>query len=213
MRSVTALLIVLSALSTRAQYSFVFLNSRSDKPELPKEELDRLMQGHMGNIRRLAEEGKLIVAGPFENGGGIFILNTTSLDEANAWISTDPGVQARRWNIEILHYTPIVGSVCAVKEPIEMVTYTFVRFKPNLLKETIRDYPALWKKHEDYINRLVPSGNVITEGVFDSQEGGILVMKGELSPDVLESDPAVSGGILLPEIKKLWVAKGAFCEK
>jgi uncharacterized protein YciI len=214
MRILIFMLLCLLTLSGHTQsYTFVFLNSRTDKPELPKEELDKLMQGHLANINRLAQEGKLIVAGPFDGGGGIFILNTISLDEANLWLSTDPGIQANRWNIETLHYHPRIGSACAVKEPYEMVVYTFVRFSPNLLKETIRDYPVLWRQHEDYIRQLLPSGNVITEGIFDPQEGGILVLKGELNPEVLESDPAVAAGTLLFEIKKLWVAKGAFCEQ
>lgn len=53
--------------------------------------------GHMNNIGRLVEEGKLIVAGPLgknENSyRGIFILNVTSLEEANAILETDPAIQ------------------------------------------------------------------------------------------------------------------------
>ena len=79
-----------SSVCVAQTHTFVFLNSRKDKPELPKEELDKLMDGHMKNIERLAKEGKLIVAGPFEGGGGIFIMNTSSVKEASEWLSTDP---------------------------------------------------------------------------------------------------------------------------
>ncbi|NJN41781.1 MAG: hypothetical protein HC811_05655, partial [Flammeovirgaceae bacterium] len=82
-------------ISSNAQpYTFVFLNSRTDKAELPKEELDALMQKHLANIERLVKEEKLIVAGPFEGGGGIFIMNTTSVDQAREWLSTDAAIQA-----------------------------------------------------------------------------------------------------------------------
>lgn len=60
------------------------------------------MKGHMANINRLAKEGKLIVAGPFD-GGGVFILNTTSTDEARLWLNTDPGVQATDGTLKFSH--------------------------------------------------------------------------------------------------------------
>ncbi|MBX2961191.1 MAG: hypothetical protein KF687_01690 [Cyclobacteriaceae bacterium] len=71
MRSVFHLLFSLVCFWSSAQssrYTFVFLNTRTDKAELPKEEVDKLMQGHMANITRLASEGKLIAAGPFDGG-------------------------------------------------------------------------------------------------------------------------------------------------
>src|SRR5687768_17415336 len=80
------------------QYSFVFLNKKPDAEKLPEEQSKKIMEGHMANINRLAKEGKLLAAGPFDGGGGIFILNTTSVEEGRQWLSTDPGVQANRWN-------------------------------------------------------------------------------------------------------------------
>lgn len=207
------LLFCLCGVAQNQQYTFVFLNTRTDKAELPKEEVDKLMQGHMANITRLATEGKLIVAGPFDGGGGIFILNTTSIDEANTWLSTDPGIQANRWKLDVLPYQPRIGGVCVAKEPYEMVTYNFIRFRSNIHKETVGDYPVLLKRHDEYLKQLAKNGNIITEGIFDDPEGGILIMKGDIQPEVFENDPAVKGGTLLFEIKKLWVAKGAFCEQ
>ena len=66
-------------------------------PELPKAELDRLQEGHMANMKRLAAEGKLFKAGPCEdysgrNIRGIFVLKTDSLEEARAWVATDRSV-------------------------------------------------------------------------------------------------------------------------
>jgi uncharacterized protein YciI len=52
----------------------VFLHHKADKPELPKEQVDKIMEGHFANIKKLASEGKLLTAGPFEGGGGISSL-------------------------------------------------------------------------------------------------------------------------------------------
>lgn len=59
---------------------------------------DSLFGGHMKNIVRLAAEGKLAVAGPFEkndlNYRGVFIFNTASVDESKALVASDPAVKA-----------------------------------------------------------------------------------------------------------------------
>src|SRR6186713_1563699 len=121
MKSILTLLILVSFQLSTAQksYTIVFLNKKSDAAQLSPEQSKEIMDGHMANIGRLAKEGKLLAAGPFDGGGGIFILNTTSSDEARQWLSTDPGIQANRWDVEVLPYKPRVGSVCLVKEPYE----------------------------------------------------------------------------------------------
>ena len=95
-------------------YTIVFLNKKPDAEKIDKATQDKLMEGHMANINRLAKEGKLLAAGPFDGGGGLFVFNTTSEIEAKSWVSSDPAVQANRWNVELLPYTPRVGSICPV---------------------------------------------------------------------------------------------------
>jgi uncharacterized protein YciI len=183
-------------------YTFVFLHKKNDAAQLEKEESEKIMKGHMANITRLSKEGKLLVAGPFDGGGGIFIFNTTSLDEARDWLSTDPGVQANRWNLEIILYEPTIGSVCVAKEPYEMVTYNFVRFTVNPNQST----KDMLDEHTQYIRNL---DNVVTAGNFGSA-GSILITSSE--NDVADA-PAVKNGLITAERKKLWIAKGSFCEK
>ena len=52
----------------------------------------------MANIRRLADEGKLLVAGPMtpndRNYEGIFIFNVKTTTEAEALLASDPAVAA-----------------------------------------------------------------------------------------------------------------------
>jgi len=216
MRYLLIICLFLSTLTLFSQdksYTFVFLNKKSDAEPLPKEQVDKLMEGHMANINRLAKEGKLLTAGPFDGGGGIFILNTTSVKEANEWLSTDPGIQAKRWNIELFPYKSRVGSVCLVGEPYEMVSYNFIRFDAIVEKFTANTFPEIIKKHNEFLKQLSTTGNVVTEGIFGEQDGGILVMKGDLQKEVIESDPGVQEGLLNLTFKKLWIAKGSFCEK
>jgi uncharacterized protein YciI len=208
-----AALINANAFGQLSSYSFVFLNKKSDTVQLPKKDVDKLMEGHMANIERLAKEGKLIAAGPFEGGGGIFILNTTSIDEATAWVNTDPAVKANRWDVEIYPYRPRVGSICKVNAPYEMVACQFIRFNANRSKSTARDYPQVFYKHDDFLKEIGKKALVVTEGIFGEFDGGILIINGEISKELMESDPAIQEGLLTMEMKTIWIAKGSFCEK
>lgn len=215
MKHLIVLLCILIPHLSQAQeklYSIVFLNKNADAPKITKEESATLMQGHLDNINRLAKEGKLLAAGPFEGGGGLFILNTTSEEEAKAWLATDPGIVADRWKIEIHPYQPRYGSVCAVKEPYEMTNYTFIRYDAIVSKVTAGNFPEIIMQHDQYMKQLKNTGNVVTEAVFNERDGGILVMKGELQPEVIENDPGIREGLIQHEIKKLYIAKGSFCE-
>ena len=66
---------------------------------------DSLFRGHMDNISRLAEMGKLVVAGPLgENDAsyrGIFILDVSSLGEARELLITDPTIEAKIFETEL----------------------------------------------------------------------------------------------------------------
>lgn len=86
-------------------YTIVMLTTGTAKIE-DKAKMSSLMKGHMENIGKLANEGKIVVAGPFleknkENYRGMFIFNTKSKEEAEQWVKTDPAVQAGVFSYEI----------------------------------------------------------------------------------------------------------------
>ncbi|MFM8914215.1 MAG: YciI family protein [Flammeovirgaceae bacterium] len=208
-------LICAATVASKAQYNqvFVFLHKRTDLPVMPKEQVDKIMEGHMANINRLAKEGKLLAAGPFEGGGGIFIFSSNSIETVSEWLASDPGVKAERWRVELQPFYGRIGKVALVNEPYEMVMYTFVRFTPNIAKFNIQELPEIFLKHDNYLKQLNKTGNVVGEGVFGDTEGGVLIMKGEVQPSVFETDPAVQEGLLQLDFKKLFIAKGVFGER
>lgn len=210
---ISLLFLAVAQLAFSQTHVFVFLNKRTDKAEVPKEELDKLMNGHMANMSRLAKEGKLLAAGPFEGGGGIFIFNSTSVENVKEWLQTDPGVKAERWRVEVLPYFERLGKVVLASEPIQMTNYQFIRYIPYIAKSNINELPQLFKKHDDYLAEIKKGGQVIADGIFGNTEGGILILRTEISSSVIENDPAIQQGLLQVEIKKLYIAKGAFSEK
>jgi uncharacterized protein YciI len=210
------LLLLISAYRGLAQqhaYTFVLLTKNANADKISQTLSDSLMKGHMANINRLAEAGKLVAAGPFEGGGGIFVLRTASTDQAKEWLSTDPGIRAQRWTVELYPYKPFIGSVCAVKEPYEMVSYSFVRFDMVVTKFTAQSYPDILRRHEEFVKQLATTGNVITYGILGEQhDAGVLVMKGNVQREVIEADPGIQEGLFEVQYKTLWIAQGAFCE-
>ena len=89
----------------RGMKSYVFVVLKTGpKANLPKEESAKLFAGHMANIKRLAAEGKLVLAGPFEENDrkyeGLFIFNVKTVKEAEALLVTDPAVAAGRFTYE-----------------------------------------------------------------------------------------------------------------
>ena len=73
-------------------------------------ERDEMFKGHFANIKRLAGEGKLALAGPFdgaEGWRGMFIFATPNVEEAKAWVGTDPVVVKGEM---VPEYHPYYGS-------------------------------------------------------------------------------------------------------
>jgi uncharacterized protein len=74
-----------------------------------------MQKAHLKNIIRLANEGKLIVAGPFLDDQpveGIFIFNVESIEEAKALTNTDPAIQSGELVMEL---RPWYGSAALVE--------------------------------------------------------------------------------------------------
>jgi len=66
-----------------------------------------VFEGHFANMSKLAEEKKLVLAGPFIEGGekrGLYIFNVTTLEEAEALMQTDPAVVAGIFIPELTKY-------------------------------------------------------------------------------------------------------------
>lgn len=76
-------------------YVLVILKTGDAKIE-DKALRDSLFRGHFANINKLADEGKLVVAGPLEKNEnqyrGIFILDVKTFAEAGLLLQNDPTV-------------------------------------------------------------------------------------------------------------------------
>ena len=88
-------------------YVLVILKTGSNTIE-NKAVRDSLFAGHMQNIGRLVDMGKLIVAGPVGKNDktyrGIFILNVTTFEEANQLMEADPAIKEKLLEPELYNW-------------------------------------------------------------------------------------------------------------
>lgn len=98
------------------QYVMVFLYSGDVRIE-DEAKRSEIQKAHLKNITKLAEEKKLILAGPFLDNGelrGIFIFDVESLDEAKQLTESDPAVKAGILRMEL---KPWYGSAAIMMIP------------------------------------------------------------------------------------------------
>lgn len=88
------------------QYVMCFLKTGPLKVEDAAKRAE-LMKGHFAMINRLANEGKLIVAGPFSNGGdfrGIYLFDVKTIEEAQKLTETDPSIKEGYFKVEFIKW-------------------------------------------------------------------------------------------------------------
>lgn len=106
----TLLAVLLAALSLYAQgtaalkpttgYYVVFLRPDPSRKPLSKADGDRIQSAHMANIQKMARDGVLVAAGPFDDTpitiSGTFVFKVGSLQSAQAIAAQDPTVLEHR---------------------------------------------------------------------------------------------------------------------
>ena len=79
-------------------YVMCILKTGPKDGEIKGQERQDIFAGHFANINKLAEEGKLAVAGPFEKNDrtyrGLYIFSVSTIEEAEKLVVLDPAVKA-----------------------------------------------------------------------------------------------------------------------
>ena len=203
------------------RYTFVFLNTNPDRAELPKEQVDSLQAGHMANINRLVKEKKMIAAGPFYTGGGIFLFDT-NLQDTETVLNTDPAISAGRFKLEVYPFDLMEGKLCTLwhkdEADVEMTTYFFVRFEPNKADENI-DAVKTNRFTENVLKELKQSYKDKAELIgainLNTNEGQIIIYKSGLEggiEELFEKHELVKKGLMTYYQKQIYFPKGVFCE-
>lgn len=78
-----------------------------------KEKRAELFKGHFAMINRLADEGKLVLAGPFNDEKkvfrGLYVFNVETIEEAQKLTETDPSIKAGIFKVEFIKWYGSAG--------------------------------------------------------------------------------------------------------
>jgi uncharacterized protein YciI len=202
-----------------AQYFFVLLNRPANAPQLSKEAGEKLQEEHMANIRKMAAEHKLVIAGPFMEDTalrGIFVFQADSAAQAQDWANSDPAVKAGRLAPEV--HGPWLIDANAIHPPSTpegMEQYTLVLMKKGekwksdapAFNFVVNEYPAFAKEMEAQgylaVAGLIPLG---VPGELRAVD--IFRVGAEQTTTLLKEDPDVKAGLLKPEIHPWATGKG-----
>ena len=92
-------------------YVLCILKTGPKDAEVQGDARKEIFAGHFANIGRLADEGKLAVAGPFGKNDksyrGLYIFNVPTVEEAEKLVILDPAVKA---GVFVYELTPWYGS-------------------------------------------------------------------------------------------------------
>ena len=87
-------------------YVMAFLKKGPNR-NLDSAKSEELQKAHLKNISRMAEEGSLVLAGPFYGSGeirGIYIFDVQTIEEAKKLTETDPAIQAGSLTMELIQW-------------------------------------------------------------------------------------------------------------
>jgi len=167
-----------------------------------EEDRNGILKQHLGNVVAMLDSGKAVIAGPFGDDtglAGIFILRSTSPEEAKTWVDNDPAVKAGLlvaemhpwWSEDIFKKTPM---------PMKMSTVYlgFLKKGPNR-KDGDSNNPEVQQLQKDHlanINRLAEMKKLVAAGPFgdDGELRGLFVFRvGSMkeAEDLAKTDPMI----------------------
>jgi uncharacterized protein len=89
------------------KYILVLLKTGSNETT-DEEFINNCFRGHLENIGRMVDSGKLIVAGPLGKNDnsyrGIFILNINATEEVAELLQSDPAIKEKLLEAELYHW-------------------------------------------------------------------------------------------------------------
>lgn len=202
-----------------AQYFFVLLNRPANAPQLTKEAGEKLQEEHMANIRKMAAEHKLVIAGPFLDDTtlrGIFVLQAESAGQAQAWADSDPAVKAGRLAAEVHGPWDIdPNAIHSPAEPPAFEQYALVLLKSgDKWSPNAPEFMDVMKQHHVYVKRITEQGKLAIAGPFPLDDQGelrgvaIFQVGTEQTGELMKDDPIVKAGLLKPEIYPWGTGKG-----
>lgn len=98
---------------TMKRYVFMLLKKGEHRSQ-DSIQAAEIQKKHLEYLNKMAEDGKLVVAGPFEKGGenrGLLIFDVETVDDALKLEAEDPAVKTGRLKMEAFYWWGAKGTV------------------------------------------------------------------------------------------------------
>lgn len=206
------------------EYQFGLLRKGPNHGTGTKEEAEKVQAGHMANIQKMAQSGKLMAAGPMGDDGnlrGIFLFKA-SAEEARAMAAEDPAIRAGRLVLDLHSWLGPKGIGVKLndeyrKDPKIKMTMTkyflaLLRKGPKAIAASSPEAQKLQLDHMWNVRRMLDAKTFATAGPFNGAGDlrGIFVIAAasmEEAKAIADADPSVKAGQLAVELHPWWVAK------
>ena len=194
------------------KYVLVLLNTNPNRPEIDKDSMERVQVGHLENMNRLYNEGKLVVSGPFgdKQAGGLFILKVPTLLEARDLLATDPAVRALRYAPEVFMLSIGYGKICTAPDIFSLAKFPFVQLVAQ--RSLTEEHRA---QHDQYYRELAGAQKILFHGVLGNGDAIVIFNQSDdltAASALVMADPAVKQVEIRPHVRLWWNAPGVFCE-
>lgn len=203
--------------SKLVQFQMAILKKGPKWTEAQTPESQKILHQHLVNMLTMLGSGKAVVAGPVGDDtdlGGIFILRSSSAEEAKTWVDADPAVKAGLYVPE-MHPWWSEDIFKKRKLPLKMSTLylAFLKKGPNRTEKETPEVQELQKAHIANIERLAKLGKIVAAGPFgdDGNLRGIFVFRVESlleAQDLCATDPMIKVGRLAAELHPWQVPEG-----
>ena len=132
-----------------------------------------------------------IVFGILNDGTGAIIFKSKQKSWDSVWGKYSLFSSPLNINYDVL---------CEIMKNNNSLTGTFIQYNTHITKFNVRQLPQLQNSHYDYLKQLKKIGSVLLEGHFNNDDGGLLLIEGTIQKDVINSDPTIQSGLIIPEI-------------
>jgi uncharacterized protein YciI len=199
-------------------YQVVFIRPDPVRKALSKEEGERLQAAHMANIHKMADNGILVAAGPFDDEpvtiSGIFVMDAASVEQAQKIAEQDPTVLAHRNTVDAHTWRGPAG--------IGVEYFRLAKEHPET-PDHMQIHPlcliyrnAGWNEksqaaHDGFLDRLRSDGKLGAAGAIEGRDALVGMVIFQVMPvkeaeKLLQDDPAVKSGALRTEFHQWWSA-------
>ena len=206
-----------TAVASDAKLYWIFLTTgKSTKDEKP-ESIEEMQKAHLENFKSLAEEEKLITAGPMKDPDerlrGIVVVKAKNRAELTSFFEDDPYVQEGFLKIEATEMKFNHGAINTKITPQGLEEFRLVIFEKGEAGEMKQDQ---LDQNENYLNELSAEKDLrltvmLPKGEFNRTALMILTKPNEEKQieERLREIPAVKSGFWKSKVFPLYMGKGS----